>query len=135
MYNLFFVIFQPVNTNLPFWLKWLNKDIGHCLLLIPYTIGNKVYFIRSEICLYEIVTKIIPADALAGGLGKNEKSIKIWIKSGKQVKYSISLLDCVSFVKKQLGIYKPFVFTPRQLYKYLLKIGGEEHSYGQTIWW
>jgi len=87
--------------------------------------------------ILESITKIVindiselPIDKLINMIKSQHSSIMILEGkfNGEQPKNFFQLihLNCVSIIKKSLGINKPFIITPKQLCKYLIGIGYKE---------
>lgn len=111
-----------MNRFFVFFHRSLDIDISHC-----WTVECKnSKYIKTECTLhtidtdvYDNITECVP------GVKFNCVYIKVERDYTKPT-FIPGPLTCVSLIKKQLGIRDFFVFTPKQLYKKLLKIGGKD---------
>ena len=102
-----FVVFKKENTH---WLSWLlHSDIQHCLVIKPsfgkYIVHEKI---KGKLRVYnvETINDIIGPTDITVGYMQKEASNSLFM-----------LNTCVGHTKKMLGIDKPFVWTPYQLFK------------------
>lgn len=89
------------------WNIFLKKDFQHCF----YFVQHGETWLRVDACKDSITVCIdSPADYI-----ESHKLVKV---SPKQANRSIiTLSTCVSLCKKAIGIKKPFLWTPYQLYR------------------
>jgi len=95
----------------PHWWSWmLHPKIKHCYAVMPHR-GEWYAFSRStngiELMLVENIYDVVDNDILV-------KS-----KVRKPTRGLFMLNTCVGYTKQILGINKPFIWTPYQLYRYL----------------
>lgn len=115
---------------------WQHIIPGHCWIMEERELYGMKYLIRTESLLHVFETDVSfvtidQIDPLLRKLHNNVKCIKIKCKPDPLKKFSIfHHFNCVATVKKVLGINKPFMVTPKQLYRYLLTKG---EKYGRTI--
>ena len=114
MYSNAYVVF--VNVKGHWWCRFLSP-INHCFLML---IDNGRYIIMNKTTKgIEVYTVDDVSDIL-----KDKYVMKVQeSKTGG----GLSMLNtCVGLTKRYLGINKPFILTPNQLYKYL-----EAKNYGK----
>lgn len=90
--------------------KYLHKDINHCFVL-QQDKGKWIVFDSSTYGA-EMYTISNHSDILS-----NSYVIKVNVND--EPRPLLMLNTCVGHVKHQLGIRKPFIWTPYQLFKYL----------------
>ncbi len=135
----FYVFFQEGSnlTKARFLKLFLSREFSHCWILeeFPSSLEDGTnWFMRVEslvnivdmgVLVMELKDILAHLDKVLGGCFR-------CLVIDKQVNplYSFNSivisLNCVSLTKKILGINKPFLLTPRGLYKYLLKKGALE---------
>ena len=129
MYKTFYVFFTSA-VQLPWYLKGIEKSMSHCFTIEHQELGGYDCFMALEHLTNYIDTGVylVPIEDVIDRLRmtKPYKIIKINIEVNPFKSMNIMPLDCASLVKKSLGINRPLVFTPKQLYKHLLSIGGKE---------
>jgi hypothetical protein len=103
-----YVVFESSKGN--WWNRFIDKEIAHCFLLIPcngdWVVLNKDID-KTEVFTIETLSDIITTAAII-------KTKAIPNKRGL-----FMLNTCVGQVKQYLGIRKPFIWTPKQLMRYL----------------
>jgi hypothetical protein len=100
-------------------VKWLNflKRFGHVYLYVQYKeqwIRIDGNFDRTNLSIFS--NSFVMKDIL------KKKNVTITYVRNKRKPYLPMLNGCVSFAKSVIGIYKPFIITPYQLFKYLTKV-------------
>jgi hypothetical protein len=102
--------------------KIFCKKFRHCAVIFDEKINNNEYFIFVHIGPDMI--KLI--NITSRDIGLLEKNGWTFINTGEKKRdnfsfftFHFSFLTCVGFAKRALGINKPFIWTPDQLYKYL----------------
>ena len=94
--------------------RYLHPEISHCYTL---TQSNGTWIVNDTSTLgCELYTIDSHSDILS-----NSYVIKVEQDNPKGL---LMLNTCVGQVKHQLGIRKPFIFTPYQLFKYLREYHG-----------
>ena len=119
----FYVFF--CEADLPWYLKSLKKNFKHCFVLEHQTIGGYDLFLKIEQLtnIVEVTPFMRTLQEILDVVPTTTKYelIKINIDVDRNKPYTpFSLMSCVSLTKKLLGISKPLIITPHQLYKYLL---------------
>jgi len=128
----YFYIFFHNKIETKWWNIFLDENFCHCSVVEKKTYGNiNVYIemanfdnlIKSDVYFGEwgdeIFTKILKL--------KNVTCLEYKIKiTGNKKFISFFKINCVTFVKKVIEINNYFVFTPKQLYNYLLKTGARK---------
>jgi hypothetical protein len=94
--------------------KLLCRKFRHCAVIFETDNGR----ILAQIGMNGI--RIIP-------VGDNEIKILeshggVFVEAAAQNRKTCNALTCVGFAKRALGISKPFIWTPDQLYRYLKKL-------------
>lgn len=129
----FYVYFKDDSSEL-WWQRFIK---GHCWVMEEREVYGMKYLIRTESLVNIIETDVSfvtidQVDPLIRELHNNVRCIKIKCNPDPLKHFSLfHHLNCVSTVKKVLGINKPLIVTPNQFYKYLLTKGEE---YGFNIW-
>lgn len=97
----------------PHWWSWmLHPEIRHCYIVIP---DNGKWLITSkstegvEYVYTENLSDVVSGDILIKSQRHNAR------------RGLFMLNTCVGHTKQALGINKPFIWTPYQLFKYLRK--------------
>ncbi len=103
------VIFDKADTK-HFFSRWLHPSISHCYMMKPDKGSWLVY--AKEMQTVNIYTTEDISDILSTSYILKAKAIK-------QRRGLLMLSTCVGQVKQALGIRKPFILTPYQLFKYL----------------
>ena len=115
----YYIVFGA--SKLDHWImKFLHKSFQHCYA-VKLSPGKTFWIIvdprRGFIDVFlEPVSKYPTIQALIG----NESTI-LQVRSHlrEEKRHRICVFNCVEVVKNLIGLDKPFIFTPRQLYKYL----------------
>lgn len=101
------------------WLKFLRRGFRHCFVVIH--INDRWIAIDPMAHFLEISLTDLPQDF----------DLALWFReSGMRVVetqilyperriYPPFFLSCVEVVKRVLGLHRPFILTPAQLYKFL----------------
>lgn len=107
MYSNAYVVFENVKGH--WWCRFLSP-INHCFLML---VDNGRYIIMNK------TTTGLEVYTLndVSGILKDKYVIKA--QENKTGGLIPMLNTCVGITKRYLGINKPFILTPRQLYKYL----------------
>jgi hypothetical protein len=98
------------------WTRFLKTGFSHVFIKIPLIDGSIIIdpnFNNLQITYLENGQKI----------SKNLQKPAILVKYYTNVNlngYQFRPLNCVEIVKKIIGVNKPLIFTPYQLYRYLL---------------
>jgi hypothetical protein len=101
------------NDDGPHWWSWaLHPEIKHCYVVLP-THGDWLALGKArngiELKTFDDITDVVQNDIL----------IKSKIHRPKRGLFMLN--TCVGHTKQVLGINKPFIWTPYQLFKYLEK--------------
>ena len=90
----------------------LHPEIKHCYVVIPHD-GQWLALGKStegiELMIVDNITDVVQNDIL----------IKSKVTRPKRGLFMLN--TCVGYTKQVLGISKPFIWTPYQLYRYLEK--------------
>ena len=128
----FYIFFFNIK-EFRWWKLFLSKEINHCAVVEVKRYDDINVYLRIE-----NLNNLIYSEFYFGDVG--DKVFKKTIESDELKKclyYKTTLnpekrfvsffrFQCVTFTKKILNINKYFIFTPNQLYKYLLKYGAKE---------
>lgn len=109
------------------YLKKLAKGFTHCFSYEHQLLGGYDCFLRIENLYYTLGTDIcFSTKKHLLDRFPHFKIIQITLEVNPLKKtFDFMPINCVSLVKKQLGLNKPFIITPYQLYNHLIKIGGK----------
>jgi len=99
-------------SEIPFF-KFL-KEFGHVICYIQY--DDKWIIFNPNYSRTDL--SIIAYNDLMCTLSNEKHYIITSIKNNRKP-FIPMFSTCVGFAKSIIGIYKPFIFTPKQLYKYL----------------
>jgi len=128
----FHVIFQKAH-DIKWWMRGLDREISHVWLLEESNLGGFTCLLRTENLhnlletsahLFEFsdYKKLMDAQCVS------YKSVTIDLDVDYLKPFNLfNILSCVSVTRKIMGINKPLIITPKQLYKHLLKIGAKEN--------
>ena len=121
-----YVFFEEASIRL-FFMKYLANGFSHCFTYEHQLLDKYDVFVKIESLFYCFDTDIFfgSVDELLLDLPKKRIKITLNVDPEKRT-LDFMPTTCVSVVKKQLGINKPFIITPKQLYSHLIKIGGKE---------
>ncbi len=93
------------------WWNWfISRRINHCYLLQPN--GENFIVINKSVDTVDVFTLEEVKDII-----KSSKIIKVRPVQGKRGLFMLN--TCVGLTKQILGIRKPFIWTPKQLMRYL----------------
>ena len=105
-----YVVFERVKHR--WWNYFLSRDINHCYIVEPY--ADK--FIALNKTTHSLEVFLIDDFSVILSECKVIKAHKVKAKQSL-----LNLNTCVTLTKNYLGVKKPFIFTPYQLYKHLRK--------------
>ena len=110
-----YVVFTKDSDN--WWSQFLDTDIQHCYVVIP----------SVDCCIVHSKTTgifdLYNESDINGIIGINP--IMLSYKQNPSPRSIFMLNTCVGHTKQILGINKPFIWTPYQLYKYLRNNNGK----------
>lgn len=114
-------------TDLP-WLGIFKDGFRHCFVLIHD--GQNWISIDPMANYMEVVVHTVPADFNLTSWLEDRGHHVIKAELARDIKKSapIMLFTCVEACKRILGIHNRFIFTPWQLFRYLLKEQEREHK-------
>jgi hypothetical protein len=104
-----FVVFTGDTGH--WWSRFIREDMGHCYVIVP---SNGKFIVagkntgKYELYNVDSINDIIGANDITVGYKQEATSINLF-----------ALNTCVGNVKQMLGIKKPFIWTPYQLYKHI----------------
>jgi len=112
------VVFSD-HTDL-WWLKHLRRGFRHCFILIRFAdiwicldaLAHKTELMRIDIPDTVHLMKWLE--------NQGETVVRYKIQPSLKKPLYPSLFTCVEAVKRTLGLRKPFILTPWQLYKFLI---------------
>ena len=113
----YYVVFGKAKMVMPF---WLDRDFQHCYVVRKEygKIWTVIEDTKTHLDIHPYLVEDYPD--LKDLVGKD----KIFVRVNRKIKDSyrghICLFNCVEVVKAILGIRKLTIFTPKQLYRYLL---------------
>ena len=109
-----YVVFKNDSSN--WWSPFLKKGIRHCYIAKPSQ--NRLIICGKSTKSYDLYT----IDAKNGIIDENFILLRYKPKQCKRFLFMLN--TCVGHTKQILGINKPFIWTPYQLYKYMRKENG-----------
>lgn len=122
----FYVLFEH-SPDTELWHKYICRGWEHCWILQDCQGSSvSINMLTSFISVhnYDNPPEILVNEYIIGKLVHDIVKISLPFKSTRA--YTVrGFLNCVTLVKGLLNIKKPFIFTPRQLHKHLLSIGGK----------
>lgn len=117
-------VFSKATVKVPF---FIDKKIGHVQILLfddyQYSMLNP-----SWSCFDYYITESLKGDKLEHEIAKDKDIVVLNctnLKTEYVFSYRLTVLTCVEFAKYVLSIRNFFIFTPKQLYKKLIKLGCE----------
>lgn len=108
MFIEYYVVFEPAKKR--WWNKFLHPRFMHCYIIHP---DNGRWLVQNKTCSDFEVFTIDCASAIIS------RSIVVKAKRIGKTTRLIKPNSCVEYVKAVLGINKPLILTPYQLYKHL----------------
>ena len=131
------VVFTDGNTNRKYWWDYVfhtRKGFRH-VFAIAYQPGSYHWILVDWTSKYMQTWIYHPERAKdVINWAKNEKNATIVSYRPRQDKnsvFNVPVLYCTEAIKHLLGIKRFFVWTPWQLYKYLMSTGGNEIHRGE----
>ena len=120
----FYIGFQS-SDNPRWWMAFLSEGYHHCWIAKALPVQGDEFLLMSEDMYGYAATDLVydSIDDVQRVLGAT--IIEIELDVDPLTPYVLEPISCVTWVKKQLGIAKRTIQTPKQLYKYLLSIGGK----------
>lgn len=122
-----YVFFKEADHK--FWyLRLLDRKLTHCFTYEHQLLGGYDCFLKVENLYNCFDTQILfgtKKDLLSHHIGVRCIQITLDVDPLKTT-HDFMPINCVSLTKKQIGINKPFIITPKQLLNHLLSIGGQE---------
>ena len=118
--RLWYVVFSRSSYKYPFH-RWLNQDFTHVWAFTRSEGGEFWHVINSTASCLDCDLKLC-GEYPHPQLMVSDYDVMIPVQSKidtSKVRGTICLFNCVEVVKAILGVRKPFVLTPYQLYKYL----------------
>ncbi len=125
-YNrIFYIVFENTK-NTPWWQLFLDKEINHCYAITPVDDNNSIMLTQTLASGIEITAfRTNISDLALNIIEHNKKVIRMIATQNINTKLRLRLFrDCVGLCKDLIGLDKPFMVTPKQLYRYL-KTRGE----------
>lgn len=109
--------------------KPLDSDFRHCLMVCEMDTGNYVYINPAGNGIdIKVLTYLEYRDMLKNLFDNNLIFVLAKPKPmGTKMNFP-NVYSCVEVVKRTLGIDKPFIITPKQLYKHLTEVDCEYHE-------
>ena len=112
----YYVVFR--NSELK-GLQWLKKGFQHCAVVRKEygTVWTVIQDGYSHLSIHPFLVEDYPTlDML---FGEDSSIIQVEMQTEGRYRGHLCVFTCVEVVKAVLGIKKPFIFTPHQLYRYL----------------
>lgn len=114
-----YVIFTTSSYN-HFIMPFLNKDIRHCYAVARHDEYTWVVVNTSYHFTKVNVISAFDYPHIRSIVGEDAKIVKVSSKLGRKNRNMLCYFNCVEVVKSLLGIKRFFIWTPYQLYRYLL---------------
>lgn len=121
-------VFFKEAVHKTWYLKLLDRNLTHCFSYEHQLLGGYDCFLKIENLYHCFDTQIFfgtREDLLSRHIGIKCIQITLDVDPLKKT-HDFIPINCVSLVKKQLGINKPFIITPKQLLNHLITLGGME---------
>ena len=109
MFSDMYVVFENDDGN--WWSRFLHHRIKHCYVVVPSLdccIVHSRTTAKFDLFNESDINVIIDPNSIIMGYKQKPNSRSLFM-----------LNTCVGHTKQLLGINKPFIWTPYQLYKYL----------------
>jgi len=121
----------------PWWSRFLDKDFSHCFMIKEQLLYDLPLYIRLEGLTHRIINdvQLLPIENTIENtinLAITNSNWKVKILEGTidndytKPYNQFEFLTCVTLLKKTLGINKPFIVSPKQLFKHLQTTGYKE---------
>lgn len=107
------------------YLTDLTKGFSHCFSYEHQLLGGYDCFVKIENLYHCFDTDVffgLKEDLLRKFSQNTVVKITLDVDPMKRT-FDFMPINCVSLIKKQLGLSKPFIITPKQLYTHLITIG------------
>ena len=121
-------VFLKESDHKTWYLKLLKRGLSHCFSYEHQLLGGYDCFLKIENLFNCLDTQILfgtKEDLLNKFIGVRCVRITLDVDPLKKT-FDFMPINCVSIIKKQLGISAPLVITPNQLLNHLITIGGME---------
>ena len=122
-----YIFFKDADMK-TWYLNTLTKGFSHCFSYEHQLLGGYDCFLKIENLYNCLDTQIMfgsKEDLLLRFDHVRTVEITLDIDPLRRT-FDLLPINCVSVIKKQLGLNKPFIITPKQLYDHLIRIGGKE---------
>ena len=117
--RVYYIIFE----NIPVYKVWkifLSNRINHCYAVTAVTKGSSIVINQTEKGLYVDAYRRSSIDIVECCIKKGRKVLRAEVEfRSPNISNKLFSRSCVGICKELLGINKPFMFTPMQLYDYL----------------
>lgn len=100
------------------WMHFLKKDFYHCLVVLG---KDGKWVMIDPLCHYTDLIMIEQGDVLSFLHAQGYRTLLVPMHYPQTHGLQLTPYTCVETVKRFLGIDKPFILTPYQLYQYLKK--------------
>ncbi len=126
-YNrIFYIVFENTK-NTSWWQFILDKEINHCYAITPVDDNNSIALQHTLGGIEIAAFKTNISDLALNIIKHNKKVIRMIATQDINTKLRLSLFrNCVGLCKDLIGLNKPFMVTPKQLYRYLKTRGDYE---------
>lgn len=118
------LVFMPSSLK-RWWMKFLDERFGHVAILRKS--DSKKSWLLNDAVGGNIIIDDFPVVDLRQ-IYKGCTIIDVWSLPRTYPSMKIAHLNCVEMVKLVLGIKKFWIFTPYQLYKYIMDEKQKEHQ-------
>lgn len=127
------IFFCSAHGN-PWWSRLLAKDFSHCFMIKEQVLYDVPLYIRLEgltHCVINDVQMVLMDDIIKLTRENSRVGIVRILKGTIDNNYTkpynqFEFMTCVTLLKKTLGVNKPLVITPKQLFTYLQTINYKE---------
>ncbi len=98
----------------------MDKEINHCYAITPVNDNNSIALQQTLGGIEITAFKTNISDLALNIIKHNKKVIRMIATQDINTKLRLRLFrDCVGLCKDLIGLNKPFIVTPKQLYRYL----------------
>jgi hypothetical protein len=126
MRKLMYVYFGEADIR-SWYMAPMAQGFTHCFVYEHHTLGGYDCFIKIENLHNHVESCVIFGGANHIPRAESYRVVRVALEIDPIKKYHDYMpINCVSLVKKQLGISQPWIILPKQLFNHLITLGGEE---------
>ena len=106
------------------WLGWFKAGFRHCYIIANTGLGWRIVDPICSPFSTDVLDGPRVGQVLAGLAATGVSCVRVDGCQGRDIGLDLRPMTCVEWVKRALGIRNPRIFTPLQLYGYLIQQEG-----------